>query len=204
MADVTVDKINVEVSATADKATSALKELEATLSKIQAAMNSIDFSKLQQAQKSVGSGKKPAVSVDTSNMSKAEKEVSKSVAKIEQMLAGLQAYKNAALGGDKSATSSFEKSATKVQSALDVLQERFRQLGIKSSMTVSASRSLRSKARTSSQQPFFPSPARSAPKISPLWPSSTCPASTAASMTSSKSISWPSRKQLTKLVAFLF
>ena len=115
----TIDKVQVEVEATAKGTSAVFKQLESQLGTLQKALQSIDTSKLNKVSKVI----------DTSGMTKAEKEISSSVDKIKQDLAGLNSYKNAALGGDNSSLRSFERQATRLQSEIDKVAEKLRQLG---------------------------------------------------------------------------
>lgn len=117
MAD-TIEKVQVEVEATAKGVSTVFKQLESQLGTIQKAMASIDTSKLNAVAKNI----------NTSGMSKAEKDISSSVDKIKQSLAGLKSYKDAALGGDSSSLTSFQRRIISIQSAIDVLGEKLRQV----------------------------------------------------------------------------
>jgi hypothetical protein len=59
----------------------------------------------------------------------AQAKIQASIDKIEQSYAGLGAYADAAMGGDKSSFTSFERRVISIQSAIDTLQENIRQLG---------------------------------------------------------------------------
>lgn len=125
MAEQTIDKLQVEVVADAKGTTAVFRQLESQLSTLQRALSAIDTSKLDAVQKSVNKSK---VGIDTSGISKAEKQVASGVAKIQQSLAGLSAYANAAMGGDKSSMTSFDRRVTSIQSSIDVLQEKMKGL----------------------------------------------------------------------------
>ena len=131
MADTTIDRLEIELEATAKGTTAAFIALENKLSALQRAMDVLDLSKLQNAQKAVDSASKSSggVSINTSGIDKAKNDVSKGVAKIEQELAGLQSYANAAMSGASSAFTSFERRVVSIQSAIDVLNKKFAQLG---------------------------------------------------------------------------
>jgi hypothetical protein len=118
MAD-TIEKVQVEVEATAKGVSTVFKQLESQLGTIQKAMASIDTSKLNAVAKNI----------NTSGMSKAERDISSSVDKIKQSLAGLKSYKDAALGGDSSSLTSLQRRIVSIQSAIDVLGEKLRQVG---------------------------------------------------------------------------
>lgn len=126
MAEQTIDKIQVEVEATAKGTSAVFRQLESQLSTLSRALSAIDTSKLDAVQKSVSKSK---VGIDTSGISKAEKQVASGVAKIQQALAGLGAYANAAMGGDKSSLTSFDRRVTSIQSSIDTLQEKMKALG---------------------------------------------------------------------------
>lgn len=118
MAD-TIEKVQVEVEATAKGVSTVFKQLESQLGTIQKAMASIDTSKLNAVAKNI----------NTSGMSKAERDISSSVDKIKQSLAGLKSYKDAALGGDSSSLTSLQRRIVSIQSAIDVLSEKLKQVG---------------------------------------------------------------------------
>lgn len=126
MAEQTIDKVQIEVEASAKGVSNVFDRLERQLETLQKVLSSIDTSKLDNLSKS---GKGTKVNVNTSGVTKAEKDVSKSVAKIEQALAGLKGYYNAAMNGDSSSATSFERRVISIQSAMDVLQKKFEQIG---------------------------------------------------------------------------
>lgn len=126
MAEQTIDRLQVEITASAKGTMAAFKQLENQLDVLQKALNSIDMSKIRQLDKVVKAVKPK---VDTSGMTTAERNIKASVEKIQQSLAGLTAYANKSLTGDKSAFSAYEKQATSLQSAIDVINEKFKQLG---------------------------------------------------------------------------
>lgn len=120
----TIDKIQVEVEATAKGTSQVFKELTSNLQTLKSALSSIDTSKLSQVNKASNK-----IKVDTSGMTKAQKDVESSVNSIKQALAGLQSLKNAALGGDSSSATSFNRRVIAIQSNIDVLKEKLSQLG---------------------------------------------------------------------------
>ena len=114
----TIDKVRVEVEATAKGASNVIRNLESRIKSLKKALNSVDTSKLRQAQK---------VQLDTTGMSKSEREITDSINKIKQAYAGLQSYTKAGLMGDKSSLVSSQRGLIKLQSQIDALQERLRQ-----------------------------------------------------------------------------
>ena len=126
MAEQTIDKLQVEVEASAKGTTAVFAKLEGQLATLQKALSAIDTSKLEAVGKATNSARPK---IDTSGISKAQRDIASSVAKIQQSLAGLGAYANAAMGGDKSAFHSYERGATRLQSTIDVLKSKFEQLG---------------------------------------------------------------------------
>ena len=116
----TIDKVRVEVEATAKGASNVIRNLESRIKELKKALNSVDTSKLRQAQK---------VQLDTTGMSKSEREITDSVNKIKQAYAGLQSYTKAGLMGDKSSLVSSQRGLIKLQSQIDTLQEKLRQAG---------------------------------------------------------------------------
>lgn len=126
MADQTIDKLQVEVEATARGTTAAFKQLESHLETLKKAFDAIDTSKLSKIQKAVNATNPK---INTSGMSKAEREIDASIKKIQQSMAGLKSYADKAMSGDKSAFSTYDKQATSLQSVMDKLSEKFKQLG---------------------------------------------------------------------------
>lgn len=120
----TIDKVQVEVEATAKGTSQVFSDLTKNLATLKSALESIDTSKLSKVSKASGK-----LGIDTSGMTKAEKEVSSSVDSLKQKLAGLNSYKNAALSGDSSSFTSFNRRVISIQSEIDVLAEKLRQLG---------------------------------------------------------------------------
>lgn len=116
----TIDKVRVEVEATAKGASNVIRNLESRIKELKKALNSVDTSKLRQAQK---------VQLDTTGMSKSEREITDSVNKIKQAYAGLQSYTKAGLMGDKSSLISSQRGLIKLQSQIDSLSEKLRQAG---------------------------------------------------------------------------
>ena len=126
MAEQSIDKLTLEVEASAKGTSEVFNQLKENLSALKSALSSIDTSKLRQAKNAANAAK---VKIDTSDVSKAEKEVSSSVNKIGQMLAGLKVYANSAMGGDKSSFSAFERQALKAQATIEEIKEKISQLG---------------------------------------------------------------------------
>ena len=124
MANQTIDKVVVEVEATAKGTSAVFSQLTSQISIIKSALNGLDISKLEQVTKATKS-----VKVDSSGMTKSEKDISSSIDKIKQSLAGLNAYKNAALSGDSSSLTSFNRQVIRIQSQIDILSEKLIQLG---------------------------------------------------------------------------
>ena len=119
----TIDQVQVEVTATAKGTSAVFGQLESQLSTLKTALGALDTSKLKavsKASKSLG--------IDTSGMTKAEKEVSDRVNSIKEQLAGLKSLKDAALGGDSSSLTSFNRRVTAIQGDIDRLSEKLRQL----------------------------------------------------------------------------
>ena len=126
MADQTIDKLQVEVTATAKGTNAIFNQLEAQMRTLKRALDAIDVSKLTTLNKATASVKPK---VDTSGLTKAETDAKNSVNKIQQALAGLVAYADKAKLGDSSMMTSFERKATSVQSAIDALDAKFKQMG---------------------------------------------------------------------------
>lgn len=136
--DVTIDKVQIEVEGKATKAVDALVKLENALKKVKSAMggfntNGIDdlqkkFDAVEQSAKRV-SNTKVTPKVDTSNITKSEKQITNSFNNLQDKFTRLSALGNAALGGDKSAITSFKRQAVSMQAEIDVLQNKLQRLG---------------------------------------------------------------------------
>lgn len=122
MAETTIERVQVQVEATAKGTGAVLSKVESQLKSVKNLLTGV--SSAQKSIKNVSS-----VSVNTSSMSRSEKDITKSVNKIQQAIAGLNSYKNAALSGDSSSLTSFNRQVVSIQSQIDILKEKFNQLG---------------------------------------------------------------------------
>jgi len=123
MADTIIDRVQVEIDATAKGSSDALKNLENQLKNLKSMLNSFDLSKMQEIQKA-----SRGISIDSRGMTKEEKQVVRSLDRIKQAYAGLESYKNAAMSGDSSSMTTFDRKAIHLQSDIDVLGEKLRQV----------------------------------------------------------------------------
>ena len=119
-----IDQVQIEVVASAKGTAAVFSQLDSQLKSLKTAINSINVSKLSGLSKTANS-----VSINTSGMQKAQKEISSSIDSIKQKMAGLDALKNSALSGDSSSATSFSRRVTSLQSDVDVLKEKLKQLG---------------------------------------------------------------------------
>lgn len=145
MAEVTVDKLRVEVEATAKGANQVFQELEKRLKALKSSATGFNTSGLTNLTNALN---KVATSLDnisskintvnnttatpkvnTSGVTSSEKKIDSSISKIRESLAGLTAYGNAAMSGDSSALTSFDRRVTSIQSAIDVLKSKIESLG---------------------------------------------------------------------------
>lgn len=145
MAEVTVDKLRVEVEATAKGANQVFQELEKRLKALKGSATGFNTSGLTNLTNALN---KVATSLDnisskintvnnttatpkvnTSGVTSSEKKIDSSIAKIRESLAGLSAYGNAAMSGDSSALTSFDRRVTSIQSSIDVLKAKIASLG---------------------------------------------------------------------------
>ena len=145
MASTTIDRVEIKITATASEANKVLDNLKKKMSALQGTMGNVNVSGLTNLTNALN---RVATSVDnlsakmknlkninvtpninTSEMSKSEKNVSNNVDKIKENLEGLKAYGNAAMNGDSSALTSFERRATSIQSAIDMAQQSLKNLG---------------------------------------------------------------------------
>lgn len=126
MAEQTIDKLQVEVEASARGTSSVFKQLESQLTILKKAFEAIDTSKLSKIQKAVNAANPK---INTSGMSKAEKEIDASIKKIQESMAGLKTYAEKSMSGDKSAFSTYDKQATSLQSTMNKLAEKLKNFG---------------------------------------------------------------------------
>lgn len=118
-----IETVQVDIVASSKGASQMLQLLEKRLEGVQSALKAIDTSTL----KSISSASK-SLGIDTTGLTKDEQTVKDAVDNIKQSLAGLEAYKKAALGGDTSSLTSFERKAIKLQSEIDSLGAKLEQL----------------------------------------------------------------------------
>ncbi len=121
-----IDRVQIDIEANAIGTTRVFKQLEEHINIVKKALDTINVSKLVQAQKAINNAN---INSDALGMSKAEQNIKNSVNSIKASLAGLGAYANAAMNGDKSSQTSFERRVISIQSAIDVLKEKMGQLG---------------------------------------------------------------------------
>ena len=126
MATETIDKVQVEVEATAKGTSAVFQQLGNQLKTLQRALGAIDTSKLQKATDI----KMPQVSpkVDTSGLSKAERQIDSSLSKIRDRITSIQPLFEAALKGDSSSATSFGRKAMSIEGDIDVLRSRLEEL----------------------------------------------------------------------------
>ena len=135
MSDITIDKIQIEVEAKAKNANKVLQDLERNLSNINKALTGFDTSGLENLKKTLddiaSKGKNISVTpkVDTSELGRAERKLDKELGRIKDKFTEMGPLLNSALGGDKSAITSFQRQATSLQGKLDVLKEHIKGLG---------------------------------------------------------------------------
>ena len=135
MSDVTIDKIQIEVEATADKANKVLSDLQINLTNVKKALTGFDTSQLDKLQKTLdglatkGKGVTVTPKIDTKNISKAERQIDSDLEKIRTKFDKLGSLANAAMGGDSSALTSFQRQAVSLQGDMDALEGKMRRLG---------------------------------------------------------------------------
>ena len=120
----TIDQLEVQITASAKGVSQVFSQIQSQLKTIQSVMKSINTSnltKLSNASK---------VSINTSGVTKAQRDISSSVSKIQQSLSGLESYKNAALSGDSSSLTSFNRRVISIQSSIDTLKTKMEQIGV--------------------------------------------------------------------------
>lgn len=123
MANTTIDRVSIEVEATAKGTSAVFSQIISQANTLKSVLSGLDVSKLSQVSKASN-----ALKIDTSGMTKAEKDVSDTINSIKVKMAELNALKNAALSGDSSSMTSFERKTISIQSQIDGLTEKLRQL----------------------------------------------------------------------------
>lgn len=124
MADQTIDRVQLELKATSQGATEVISGLVTQLNALKSVLSSLDTSKLKTA--TSGAQK---VNIDTSGLTKSEKEVRTSIDNIKKDLAGLKAIKDLGISGDKSSLISAQRKLATIQSDANKLAETFKQAG---------------------------------------------------------------------------
>ena len=138
MANTTIDKIEVQVTATATAANKTLASLKKNMDNLKSTLTNVNITGLTNLTNALNkvstsldnlsskvktvNGLSVTPKVDTSNISKSEKDVQSRMNKIKESLDGLTAYGNAAMGGDSSALTSFDRRVTSIQSSIDTLR----------------------------------------------------------------------------------
>ena len=145
MADVTLDKITIEIEGSATKANKVIEDLEKNMKNLKSAMSGFNTSSLDNLVSKLNgvsnaldrvvnnSNKANNITVkpniDTSGISKGEKRVQTSIDKIRVNLAGLGEFATSAMSGDNSAFTSFERRTLSIQSAIDSARQEIVNLG---------------------------------------------------------------------------
>lgn len=137
-----IDRVSIEIEATAKSAGTAIQGMESDLKRLKSALSSVDtgnLTNLQNALTQINNAIDKAVSdtgkktitpkVDTSEMSKSEKDINSDINKIKQSLAGLQSLKESALSGDSSSATSLSRRLISLQGDIDKVGEKLKQAG---------------------------------------------------------------------------
>ena len=126
----TIDKVQVEVEATAKGVSSTFAQLESQLKSIKSALEGIDVSKLSKAQKTIKNTTSTVTSpkVDTSGITKAQSQIESSMNKIRDSIIRANSLAQAAFNGDSSSATSYERKAIAIQGEIDVLRNKFQEL----------------------------------------------------------------------------
>ena len=129
----TIDRLEVEIKATAKGVDAVFSSMESQLKTLKSALTGLSTSQLSNVQKQLSSitssASKATSSASTSGLSKAEKDISKTVTDIRYKLYELQRIKESALGGDNSSVTSFNRKLITVQSSIDILKDKLSQVG---------------------------------------------------------------------------
>lgn len=138
MSNVTIDKIQIEIEASAGKADKAIKVLEENLKTLRSALSGFNTSGIDNVTNSLNKAATAAENlnknpispkVNTSGVSGAEKKIGNELDKIKDKFTRLGSLEIAAKGGDSSALTSWQRLATSLQGDIDVLGEKMKRLG---------------------------------------------------------------------------
>lgn len=140
MANTTIDKIEVQVTATATAANKTLAALKSNMENLKSTLTNVNITGLTNLTNALNkvstsldnlsskvktvNGLSVAPKINTAGMTKSERDVQSSMNKIKESLAGLTAYGNAAMSGDSSALTSFDRRVTSIQSSIDTLRAK--------------------------------------------------------------------------------
>jgi len=138
MSNVTIDKIQIEIEASAGKADKAIKVLETNLKTLRSALSGFNTSGIDNVTNSLNKAATAAENlnknpispkVNTSGISSAEKKISNELNKIKDKFTRLSSLEIAAKGGDSSALTSWKRLATSLQGDIDVLDSKMKRIG---------------------------------------------------------------------------
>lgn len=138
MASQTIDKLQVDIEVTGKNLDSTLKNIESYLSRIESALSKIDVSKLEKANSTISklnktvsttSNNSITPTINTTQIDKASSSIESSLSKLRGEFAGLQSYANAALNGDSSSYTSFQRRIISINSHIDTLQSKLNEVG---------------------------------------------------------------------------
>ena len=126
----TIDKVQVEVEATAKGVSSTFAQLESQLKTLKSALEGIDVSKLSKVQNTIKNTTSNVASpkVDTSGITKAQAQIEASMSKIRDSIIRANSLAQAAFNGDSSSATSYERKAISIQGEIDVLRNKFQEL----------------------------------------------------------------------------
>ena len=141
----TIDSLGIEITADSQGANNALKDVTANLKNVKDALKGFNNSNFKEMASSMQQVKNAVdllttkikvlnsmhvkLDLDTSGINKSTKFINNSADSIRRELAGLKPIANAALSGDSSAVSSFQRKAMSIQSSIEKIKSEFAKLG---------------------------------------------------------------------------
>ena len=141
----TIDSLGIEITADSQGANNALKDVTANLKNVKDALKGFNNSNFKEMASSMQQVKNAVdllttkikvlnsmhvkLDLDTSGINKSTKFINNSADSIRRELAGLKPIANAALSGDSSAVSSFQRKAMSIQSSIEKIKSEFAKMG---------------------------------------------------------------------------
>lgn len=138
MAEQTIDRVQVEIEATGKNIDNVFKNLESYLTRIETALSKIDVSKLEKVNSTLSKVNKTVSTTsnssitpkfDTSQIEKEASKISSKITDIKASISGLQPLIDAAMSGDTSSLTSFQRRVISINSSIAEWQSKLESVG---------------------------------------------------------------------------